>query len=109
MMTTSSALLIESAEDLRRKLDELNEAGVDHKVAGIDAKGQPFLATLTGVYAEGMIALTYDPRDTDVSGMDGPWCGDCGTALLRPGAPLGLNFPVTALVPVNPAGTEEQS
>lgn len=101
-----AATVIESADELRGQLDALNEAGIDHRLSGIDDNGQPFLAALAGCYADTVDVIFLSPWDGEVSHGNGQRCDDCGAANLH-----GLEhiaYPATVLGVVVPAPESER-
>lgn len=86
--------LLDDAGQLRIHLDQLNEAGDDDRCVGVDSLGEPFLAALTGVYADGIRILSCDPDDRER--YQGKHCDACGQATDELG-PETLHYPVVVL------------
>ena len=88
--------VLANAQTLHDQLDRLNEEGADTQVAGIDRRGQTFLAYLRGPYADTVGVLVNDPWDgeTDVIGCERP-CDEC--CAMGPVSPDQLQYPVTVL------------
>lgn len=72
-----STITITDAEALRERMDALNDAGEHCEIAGVDANGAPFLAGLSGAYADVAWAQIGNPCDVEV-GFDGETCECCG-------------------------------
>lgn len=80
---------------LLRLLDLLNEAGADYRVSGVDGDGEPFLAFLTGPYAESSGVLMLNPWDPEVEPYDVVRrCDECNA--IAPFPVESLAYPVTA-------------
>ena len=85
-----------NAGALRRMLERRNEEGVVVEVVGMDSAGTPFLAGLTGPYAEGDFALVGLPWDAEV-GYDGFICEECAAQHGAARPIETLEYPVTIL------------
>lgn len=84
-------------DDLRAYLNAVNDAGLDYGVAGMDARNMPFIAWLTGPYADSEVVLTIWPWDGEASIRGAEQCDECGAS--RKDLGLGdLDYPVTVLV-----------
>lgn len=70
-------ITITDADALREHMDALNDAGKHCEIAGKDANGTPFLAGLSGAYADVAWAQIGNPWDVEV-GFDGETCDCCG-------------------------------
>lgn len=70
-------ITITDADALREHMDALNDAGKHCEVAGVDAHGTPFLAGLSGAYADFEWAQIGNPWDVEVD-FDGETCDHCG-------------------------------
>ena len=88
---------LQSADELRAFLDDLNEHGVHDRVAGMDDAGDPFLAFLAGPYAETAAAYAYNPRDPEINPpQHTDRCDECGG--VDPLKLADLAYPVVVLV-----------
>lgn len=85
---------------LRDLLDRINVSGLNDKVAGVDHLGNPFLACLTGPYAEGIGVLVGNPWDREVDYGGSIACQECGAEDLA--TVERLVFPLTVLVSLSP-------
>jgi hypothetical protein len=84
-------------EQLRKLLDHRNEDGQTVSVSGMDATGQPFLAFVTGVYADGLGMVTDSPENHEVEPVAGR-CDECGYARIE--NPEDLAYPITVMLRV---------
>lgn len=83
-------------EALREALEALNEFPHDPKVVGIDQSGTPFMAQLSGVYAESVTVTLNMPWDSEVEYRTAlRSCEECGAQGHWSLAVLA--FPVTVL------------
>jgi hypothetical protein len=94
-MAEIAVLTVGSKQSLRATLDAINEAGIDPKVPGIDAEGTPFLAMLSGPYAEHVEVALGSPWDPEVDHRTPVRCVECDTHDLS--TMEALNFPVVIL------------
>lgn len=95
--TAITCYTIDGPDDLRRHLDDLNDAGVSPIAVGVDAIDQPFLITLVGPYAEREDVFFDSPwqREHDHGGVPSR-CEDCDAYSHTIDH---LRFPVTVVVP----------
>lgn len=85
------------ADELRDLLDA-RVVGPDLRVGGLDAQGRPFIAELSGPYADTEVTY-HDPWDSEVSYSTGKSCPECGAH--RAGFGLdSLHFPVAVSSPI---------
>ncbi|MBB3040992.1 hypothetical protein [Nocardioides soli] len=74
---TPTLVPIENAEAMRDYLDALNDAGIDCRAVGMDSRGEPFLISLSGCYADSEVVLYGNPWDNEVDWGTGPSCVEC--------------------------------
>ena len=90
--------VIRDRDALGDHMRALNDAGAQQcEVAGVDANGTPFLAGLSGPYADTEWAQVGNPWDVEI-GWDGDSCSDCGA---QRGSQVGIDrlvYPVTIFV-----------
>lgn len=89
-------------DELVQQLNALNDAGIDFRLPGLDAGGQPFLVMLDGPYAESVKVVVGSPWDSEVDWGTGRRCEDCNAANLHeiehiafPAVVLGVLVPTT--------------
>lgn len=87
--------IVATADALRKRLDALNEAGLDHKLAGVDSRGNVFLACLDGAYAEHIAVIFGNPWDCEVGPPRGYRCDECSGH--EPGTVEDLTFPARVI------------
>lgn len=88
--------MIGGPDELRRYLDDMNDAGIPPIVVGLTPIGAPFLITLVGPYAEREDVFFDSPWQREVGYDVSPRCEDCDAYSHTMDH---LQFPVTVVVP----------
>lgn len=67
MRSTITTARYDDGEELVATLHAMNEQGIEPKLSGLDAEGQPFLVQILGPYAERVAVTLNTPWDSEVS------------------------------------------
>lgn len=86
---------LDDYDALYERLAGINEDGRDPQVAGMDNAGRAFLASLSGAYAESVVAVMGDPWDSEIGWPDE--CDECAGGRGAVWDAERLTYPVTVL------------